>query len=327
MKVHVTAMLLIGIVTLAAAAATVSTRAQRKAGESFRDCADCPEMVVIPAGTFLMGAPDDEAGREEAEGPRRRVSVRAFAAGKFHVTRGEWAAFVSATHRVVPDGCAVPRPNGYGFDPAASWRSVRFEQDDSHPVVCVTWADAGDYARWLSHRTGQTYRLLTEAEWEYAARAGTTTAFPWGPSASHDYANYGAEENFKGLASGRDRWEFTSPVGSFPPNAFGLHDMHGNVLQWVQDCFATYASLPADGAAYETSIPVKEKEGMFPFMTGKDSCAFRMLRGGDWADPPRMIRSAFRNLAPTANTTIEVYRSAGVGFRVARTLAQSPARP
>jgi formylglycine-generating enzyme required for sulfatase activity len=312
MKVFVSMMLLIGM------AASVIPRAQSKRGQPFRDCADCPEMVVIPAGTFMMGAPDDEPGRQEAEGPQRRVSIRAFAAGKFDVTRGQWAAFVAATNRRVPDGCAVPRPNGYRFDPATSWRDVRFPQDDTHPVVCVTWADAQDYARWLSQRTGHTYRLLTEAEWEYAARAGTTTPFPWGASASHAYANYGAEEHFKGLVSGRDRWESTSPVGSFPPNAFGLHDMHGNVLQWVQDCYASYAGLSADGAAYETSIQLKA--GMFPFMAGTQSCASRMLRGGDWADPPRMIRSAFRNLAPTANTTLDVYRSAGVGFRVARTL-------
>jgi formylglycine-generating enzyme required for sulfatase activity len=297
----------------------------RKPREVFRDCAECPELVVIPAGTFMMGAPDGEPERQDAEGPQRRVSIRTFAAGRFDLTRGQWAAFVEATNRRVPDGCAVPRPEGYGFDPAASWRNVRFAQDDSHPVVCVTWADAQDYVRWLSQRTGHTYRLLTEAEWEYAARAGTTTAFPWGTSASHEFANYGAEEHFKGLATGRDKWEFTSPVGSFPPNAFGLYDMQGNVLQWVQDCYASYAGLPADGAAYETSIRLTE--GMFPFMAGTESCAYRMARGGDWADPPRMIRSAFRNLAPPPNVTLEAYRSAGVGFRVARTLAEKPRHP
>ena len=153
-------------------------------------------------------------------------------------------------------------------------------------MVCVTWNDAQDYARWLSQRTGYKYRLLTEAEWEYAARAGTTTAFPWGSSASHDFANYGADACCAGLASGRDRWMYTSPAGSFPPNAFGLHDMSGNVLQWVQDCFAaSYSGLPADGSAYETAVAL-QLTGRLSKMTGTSSCAYRMVRGGDWGDHP-----------------------------------------
>jgi formylglycine-generating enzyme required for sulfatase activity len=290
-------------------------------GELFRDCDDCPEMVVVPAGTFLRGSPDSEPGRYEGEGPQRPVTIRQFAAGKFDVTRGQWAAFVSATKRPISKGCAWTGGSSDGKpDTNASWNSLNFSQDDSHPVVCVTWRDAQDYASWLSERTGHKYRLLSESEWEYAARAGTTTPYPWGSSASHENANYGADVCCSGLAFGRDRWTYTSPVGSFPPNAFGLHDMHGNVLQWVQDCFAgSYSKTAADGTAYETVVQLKEA-GPFADMTGTSSCSYRMVRGGDWGDVPAMIRSAFRNYGPAPGATLDDYRSGGVGFRVARAI-------
>jgi len=293
-------------------------------GQTFRDCAECPEMVVIPAGSFTMGSPANEPGRYDREGPQRQVSIRQFAAGKFDVTRGQWADFVSATNRETPRGCAwtgrseIKPP--WATDPDGSWRNLRFPQDDSHPVVCVTWNDAQDYVRWLSQRTGHKYRLLTESEWEYVARAGTTTPYPWGSNASHDYANYGADACCSGLASGRDQWVNTSPVGSFPPNAFGLYDLNGNVLQWVQDCFASsYSELPTGSSAYETVLQL-QMEGRFSAMTGTSSCSYRMLRGGDWGDPPAMIRSAYRNFGPGPGATLQDYRSGGVGLRVARTL-------
>jgi uncharacterized protein (TIGR02246 family) len=292
--------------------------------QTFRDCAECPEMVVISAGSFTMGSPADEPGRYDQEGPQRQVSIRQFAAGKFDVTRGQWAAFISATNRETPRGCAWTGRSGikppWATDPDGSWRNLGFPQDDSHPAVCVTWNDAQDFVRWLSQRTGHKYRLLTESEWEYAARAGTTTPYPWGSSASHDYANYGADECCSGLASGRDQWVNTSPVGSFPPNAFGLYDMNGNVLQWVQDCFASsYSGLPTDSSAYETVVQL-QMAGRFSAMTGTSSCSYRMLRGGDSGDPPKMIRSAYRNFGPGPGATLQDYRSGGVGFRVARTL-------
>ena len=251
------------------------------------------------------------------------MHVASFAAGKFHVTRGQWAAFVAASGHGVTGGCSwsglpggkVDQPNAL-----ASWRHLGFAQDDTHPVVCVTWSDVGDYVGWLSTRTGRRYRLLTEAEWEYAARAGTTTPYPWGQSASHEQANYGAEECCDGLVSGRDQWLRSSPVGSFPPNAFGLHDMHGNVMQWVQDCFASsYAGLPTDGSAYEAVVTLKVA-GDLSYMTGATSCSYRILRGGDSFNPPAMIRSASRNFAPPAGSTLETYSSAGLGLRVARAL-------
>lgn len=293
-----------------------------KPSKTFRDCPECPEMVVLPAGNFMMGSPENEPGRDNIEGPQRRVNIRKFAAGTFDVTRGQWAAFASATNRPATGGCAWAGPANGELDPTMSWRKLGFTQDDTHPVVCVAWLDAQDYVLWLSQRTGHKYRLLSEAEWEYAARAGTTIAYPWGTSASHDRANYGADECCSELAIGRDQWEKTSPVGSFPPNWFGLYDMHGNVLQWVQDCLAiSYSVLPTNGSPYEKSISLNAP-GPFPppEVTGTNSCSYRMVRGGDWGDPPKMIRSAFRNYGPGPGTTLENYRSAGVGFRVARTL-------
>jgi formylglycine-generating enzyme required for sulfatase activity len=290
-----------------------------RAGNIFRDCADCPEMVVIPAGTFTMGAPTNEVGRYNEAGPQRRVSIRQFAVGKFDVTKGQWAAFSAATNRATPEGCDYSGLEKKD-EATASWRHLGFTQDDNHPVVCVSWADAQDYLRWLSEKSGHKYRLLTEAEWEYAARAGTTTAYPWGPSASHENANYGSDTCCSGLASGRDQWVNTSPVGSFPPNTFGLYDMHGNVLQWVQDCFASsYSGLPTDGSSFENDVELK-MTGDFANMTGTHSCSYRVLRGGDWGDPPQQIRSAFRNFAPPAGATLQGYRTSGGGFRVARTL-------
>jgi len=295
-------------------------------GQTFRDCPGCPEMVVTPTGSVMMGSPVGELGSSDIERPLHRLTVQQFAVGKFDVTRGQWAEFVSSTKRETPAGCSYS-----GFpkekENSASWRNLGFTQDDNHPVVCITWEDAQDYVHWLSQRTGRKYRLLTEAEWEYASRAGTTTPYPWGSTASHEYANYGPDKGHgHGLATGRDRWVYTSPVGSFPPNPFGLYDMNGNVLQWVQDCLAaSYAGVPSDGSAYETDGELK-LSGDFAELSGGRSCWYRILRGGDWGDPPEEIRSALRNFGPTEQAPEKIKklfgypRSAGVGFRVARTL-------
>ena len=317
-----------------------------KPGQVFRDCPECPEMVVIPAGSFLMGSPPNEPGRFTGEDPQRQVNIRQFAVGKFDVKRGEWAEFAKLTNRAAHEGCEF---SGFPKDQAnrASWRNLGFPQDEAHPVVCVTWGDVQDYVHWLSQRTGHKYRLLSEAEWEYAARAGTATAYPWGSTASHEYANYGTEKCCgDGLAVGRDRWVETSPVGSFPPNGFGLYDMHGNVLQFVQDCFSpSYAGLATDGSAYEVDVelkatdqklhdfvvgsctqdvldgksnPEKLQKCVAEFLAdlkGTRSCSYRMARGGDWGDPPKEIRSAYRNFGP-----VQYPGSGGLGFRVARDL-------
>jgi formylglycine-generating enzyme required for sulfatase activity len=327
------AMVLLAVIVTAGCGASPhsksATEAAATGGErgatSIRDCEKCPALVVIPAGDFVMGSPANEPGRYDEEGPQRRVHVNRVAVGKFDVTRGEWAAFASATNRETVGGCTWSSLPGTGVmepNPKATWKTLGFVQDDTHPVVCVTWDDAQDYVRWLSGLTSHQYRLLTEAEWEYSARAGTDTPYPWGASASHEHANYGAESCCSGLASGSDKWVGTSPSGAFPSNQFGLYDMNGNVMQWVQDCFApsfSYTGMPTDGSAYKDAVTLK-LSGDLAIMNGTSSCAHHMLRGGDWGDPPASIRSAARSFAPPPGSPLQNYRSAGVGFRVARVL-------
>jgi len=236
-------------------------------GQFFRDCPECPEMVVIPAGRFHMGSPAHEKGRYSNEGPQRDVALRMpLAVGRFEITFAEWDACVAAR------GCSH-RPNDRG------WGRGR------QPVVDVSWEDAQQYVEWLRQRTGRRYRLLTEAEWEYAARAGTMTAFVTGNAITEAQANYGHAVN-------RPR-----PAGSYAPNRFGLHDMQGNVWEWVQDCLErTYANAPIDASE--------------PVVT--PGCAWRAMRGGSWSNTAAFLRSAMRY--GVAATT----RRDDTGFRVAR---------
>jgi len=284
-------------------------------------------MIALPPGRFMIGSPQEEAGRDRPrallEGPRQTVAVRAFAIGTHPVTRGEWAAFVNDTGRPVRGGCAWSALPGNarrdGANPNASWQRLGFDQDDGHPVVCVTWDDAQDYLAWLTRRTGQRYRLPSESEWEYAARGVTSTAFPWGDEARRDRANYGADRCCSGLAEGDDRWTWTSPSGAFPANAFGLFDMHGNAMQWVQDCLSdSYEHLPLDGRANEHDGPLHLSDPAFARLEGRSACAYRILRGGNWGDPASFIRSAARNFGPPPGGMLETYSTAGGGFRVAR---------
>jgi formylglycine-generating enzyme required for sulfatase activity len=269
-----------------------------------KDCRDCAEMVVLPGGTFQMGSRDNEAGRMTAEGPQHPARVSGFAIGRYDVTVGEWKRFAAATNRPTGYGCewaGLPRDQ----NAKASWRTLGFTQTDRDPVVCVSWHDAQDYAAWMTKRTGHAYRLPTEAEWEYAARGGTTTAYPWGDQPSHDRANYGADTCCSERAEGKDRWLQTSPVGSFPPNAFGLYDMIGNAWQWIDTCFEGSYRLDA------TAAPKGGK------------CEKRVLRGGTWGDTPALIRVAFRNWSPAPNWPAEwEYRSGGVGFRLVREIGR-----
>ncbi|MES1219094.1 MAG: formylglycine-generating enzyme family protein [Bacteroidota bacterium] len=288
-----------------------------KPGQTFRDCQSCPEMIVIPAGSFMMGAPPDDSMRYDEEGPVHRVTIHQFAVAKFDITTGQWAAFASATHRPSHKGCLAA---ALEFDSTASWCHPGFMQEENHPVVCLSWDDVQDYLQWINKQAGGKYRLLTEAEWEYAARAGTATTFPWGTTPDRDYANYGNDSCCSGFSSGKDQWVYTSPVDAFPPNQFGLYDMNGNVLQFVQDCFSpSYTKLPVNGYAYNVNTQLK-MSGDLAVMNATNSCDYRMLRGGDWGDPPRMIRSAFRNWVAPPGFTIHTYRSSGLGFRIAKTL-------
>jgi len=245
------------------------------------DMPETPQMTIVPAGSYVMGSPASEPGRSKFEGPQHVVTIGyPFAIGKYDVTFDEWDLCVAS------GGC-----NGYQPDDNGWGRGSR-------PVINVSWNDAQAYISWLNAHTGKKYRLPSDAEWEYAARAGTTTAFPWGDDASHDYANYGQDQCCGGAMVGWDRWFNTAPVGSFPANKFGLFDMSGNVLQYVQDCWQPgYNGVPVDGSARDDS-----------------HCAVRTLRGGSWSSIPAFLRSADRIW------TITQARFNIIGFRVARTL-------
>ena len=251
---------------------------QPGSGVSFRDCLDCPEMVMVPAGSFTMGSPPGEEGRFDREGPQRHVTIaRPFGVGKFEVTFAEWDACVSA------GACAAnknPSDQGWG-------RGKR-------PAINVSWEDITmEYLPWLSRKTGQTYRLLTEAEWEYAARAGNQAKYTWGDEIGTSRAN---------CDGCRSQWDTkqTALVGSFDANPFGLHDMHGNLWEWVEDCWhGTYADAPTDGSAWTSSC----------------SETSRVLRGGSYRDNPQSLRSAYRTRIRPA---VRIFN--GSGFRVGRTL-------
>jgi len=266
-------------------------------GATFRDCDHCPEMVVVPPGSFLMGSPPTEAGRFPDESPQHRVTfAHEFAVGKFPVTRAEFARFVQESGYRAGPGCLIRKFGGWIDDPKADWRTPGFKQTGGDPVVCMNVDDAMAFAAWLSRKTGYAYRLLAEAEWEYAARAGSSDAYPWGAKADHDHANFGVDPCCEPVIEGRDRWLNTSPAGSFPPNAFGLYDMHGNAWQWTQDCWhRNYDRAPTDGSAWISG-----------------SCVDRVLRGGSWNCSAATVRSAEREVHDASG------RYAVVGFRVAR---------
>ncbi|WP_158639264.1 formylglycine-generating enzyme family protein [Elioraea rosea] len=265
-------------------------------------------MVVIPAGRFLMGSPASEAGRESNEGPQRDVTLRSpLAVGRYPVTVAQYRAFAQATGRGDGGSCWVWSEGEPEDLPGMSWRNPGFVQAEDHPVVCVSWEDAQAYARWVSGQTGQRYRLLTEAEWEYAARAGTKTRWWWGESEAEQcrHAN-GADETTLAQLSGASGWTvppctdgfaYTSPVGRFLANRFGLHDMVGNVVEWVEDCYRhSYVGASADASQANTT-------------TG---CGSRIARGGSWLSGPQTLRSAIRDGVPAS------IRMNYGGFRLAR---------
>jgi formylglycine-generating enzyme required for sulfatase activity len=292
---------------------------------TFRDCPNCPEMVVIPAGTFLMGSSDADTARDLAplswfnklplswlhgltarwsfaqEHPQHPVRIaQPFGLALFPVTRGEFAAFVRATGYAAVLGCIVSENGLPRWQDDADWQSPGFRQTDRDPVVCVSWSDAQAYVSWLNEevrrgtnggRPAGPYHLPTEAEWEYAARAGQQTARWWGNDVGSDNAVC------DGCGS---RWDekSTAPVGSLRPNQFGLFDMLGNVWEWTEDCWnPRYVGAPSDGEARTTG-----------------DCTHRVMRGGDWAGPTWMVRSASRATIGLSDA------SNFFGFRVAKTL-------
>jgi formylglycine-generating enzyme required for sulfatase activity len=269
--------------------------------DAFRECKECPEMEVLPAGAFTMGSPAGEQGRDKNEGPQHVVTLaRPFAAGKFHVTRDQFAAFVQATGYAASSKCSGYGRSGQdgnvgGNVGGNSWRNPGFAQEGSHPVVCVTWNDAKAYVDWLASKTGKPYRLLSEAEWEYAARGGTSPgAYPryWFGNDARDICRYGNGD----ASSCNDGYAYTAPAGQYQPNAFGLYDMAGNARQWTADCYHdSYAGAPADGSAWTTGCG-----------TG------RVVRGSAFDSNPQHLRAAGRTGLDSEGYT--------TGFRVARTL-------
>lgn len=304
-------------------------------GTMFRDCLDCPEMVVIPAGSFLMGSPESEDFRVPYEDPQHLVSVRSFALGRTHVTRAEYAVFAAemsktevkksdsgigmmpiATKSVslypgISDCSGFVLFSSPGFSERGNWHSPGYSQTERDPAVCVSWTDAEAYVAWLNRKVRGAaggegpYRLPSEAEWEYAARAGTTTMWFWGDSDERqcehaNLADLSLQEKYSKSATGncRDGHITTSPAGSFLPNRFGLYDMAGNAWQWTADCWhENYHGAPGDGSARTADV-----------------CERRVIRGGSWNIGWLESRSAWR-FASSAGS-----RSRDLGFRLARTL-------
>jgi formylglycine-generating enzyme required for sulfatase activity len=251
-----------------------------KPKDLFKECDKCPEMIVAPAGSFTMGSPESERERRSSEGPPHLVRLaQPFAVGRFAVTFDEWDACAAE------GGCNGYKPPDLGFG-----RGRR-------PVINVSFEDAKAYAAWLSKKTGKTYRLLSEAEREYVARAGSSTPFWWGASIAPSQANYDGNYVYGSGVKGEYRQK-TLPVDALPANPFGLHQVHGNVWEWVEDCYnVTYAGAPADGAAWTSG-----------------DCNRRMLRGGAWNYAPASLRAAVRLLSGTNE------RRAYFGLRLARSL-------
>ena len=272
-------------------------------GERFRDCPECPEMVVVPSGSFMMGEPRDETCVHRplsCEGDPNLVHQvrigKPFAVGVYELTVSEFGHFVDETGYSTTTGTNCGRRDG------TSWRNPGFGQGGSHPVVCLSWDDARAYVDWLSRKTKERYRLPSAAEWEYAARAGTTTPFHTGSTISTDQANYNGRHSYPSIfdynPGGLYRQQ-TLPVGSFGANGFGLHEVHGNAREWVQDCGRNPdIAPPSDGSAWESG----------------DCLDRRFLRGGAFHSAPLHIRSSSRYF-------LNWKANYGTGIRVARTLA------
>lgn len=274
-------------------------------GTTFRDCRDCPQMVVIGPGSFLMGADGGEPGRYE--GPVRPITIGyKFAVGVIPVTYAQFRRFVDETGYKAAHDCWVPRNGTYVPVPGSGWRdpALGHSPRDDEPVVCIDWRDAKAYVDWLARKTGQPYRMMSEAEWEYVARAGSTTPFFWGSDPEQACVNANlldASASASMVVSGTptrcsDGYPGLSPAGAFPPNRFGVRDMVGNVWTWVADCYEVpYPKAPLDGR---------------PYLGG--SCDRRSVRGASWATTVPRARVTFRGRDPVDRV------SQLFGLRVAR---------
>jgi formylglycine-generating enzyme required for sulfatase activity len=311
-------------VSLSARAAQPLSQAEKcglKPKDVFKECDKCPEMVVVPAGSFTMGSPASEEGRGNNEGPPRTVSIgKAFAVGKFHVTVDQFAAFVEESNYDAGSKCWTFEGGKALERLGRSWRNPGFTQGGLHPAVCLSWNDANAYVAWLARKTGEGYRLLSEAEWEYAARAqtkpGTYPRYSFGndekdlcqygngadqtaeKSVAGDIAVAGTQRKNFAVAPCADGYVYTSPVGSYAANGFGLYDMQGNAWQFTEDCYLdSYNGAPSDGSAWKAG-----------------DCSIRVIRGGSWVSNPWYLRAAGRGTRGIS------YRGYFQGFRLARTL-------
>ncbi len=291
---------------------------------TFNDCADCPPMVAIEPGRFEMGSPDAErlyygvpADLARQETPHHPVTItHGFAIGRTEVTRDQYAAFVADTHRPQDaKGCSVldRAHDAWVYRSGYSWDHPGVKSSGAHPVTCVSWNDATAYAAWLAQKTGQPYRLPSEAEWEYAARAGTGSAAPWGDSAEDacrnanimnaaTFADMGAPPSWRDRLMCSGTGTYVRAVASYAANAFGLYDMIGNVWEWAADCaHPDYVGAPADGSAWVEAV-----------------CDSHAIRGGAFHSAPYFARSAARGFGKKAD-----HVSVAIGFRVARDMPPS----
>jgi formylglycine-generating enzyme required for sulfatase activity len=313
------ALIALSIVAFGGAAVADPEAQTMQSGQTFRDCSDCPEMVVVPAGSFIMGSSTDDTERDLKSVPYFEVMIarvlaadehpahlvtfaRPVAIGKYLVTRGEFAAFIRETGYAMASGeCVVYVGRHYRTPSGVGWENPGFTQTDRDPVVCVSWNDAHAFIAWLNGKLpgpkatstdgSGPYRLPSEAEWEYAARAGTQTAYWWGDAIGSGNAV---------CESCGTTWDQkrTAPVGSFRANPLGLYDMAGNASEWAWDCWSgSYVEAPGDGTAR---------------LVG--DCAQRVVRGGNWDSEPWDLRSAHRARFLTGELANDI------GFRVARTL-------
>ena len=288
------------------AAHRVPTPVVPRQGEVFRDCPICPLMKALPAGQFTQGAAQEDADATALERPRHAVNIAyPLGMGVYEITVGEYREFAEATHHRSA-GCQT-YDGTWQARSELNWNNVGYAQTANYPVVCVSWRDASEYAAWLSRKTSQRYRLPSDSEWEYAARAGSAASRPWSSNTAAactaaNVADQTAAKQFPGwkVHPCSDGYVYSSPVGSFQPNEFGLYDMLGNVFEWVQDCWhEDYRGAPTDGSAW---------------LTG--DCSQRGLRGGSWFTAPALVSTSARNRFE------DTYRSNSVGFRLVREIPQ-----
>jgi formylglycine-generating enzyme required for sulfatase activity/predicted Ser/Thr protein kinase len=284
----------------------IASQSGTAAGTMIRDCPTCPLMMVLPTGRFEQGSANAANEASRFASPRHSVLIgRSLAMSSNEVTVAEFREFIASAQRETA-GCNT-YDGRWEYRHDASWQAPGFAQSDMHPVACVSWDDAVAYVAWLTAKSGYVYRLPSSAEWEYAARAGSDADVPWGATAEAacaeaNVADYSAAQRFPGwnVFPCTDNYVNTAPVGSFKANAFGLHDLLGNVFEWVQDCWHDdYTAAPADGSARVEA-----------------GCSERELRGGSWFSAPRYVNTAYRNRFEHG------YRSSSVGFRVVREISQ-----